>query len=911
MPLREDLLRPENFSLNFFKENNLIRQKCKSCNKWFWSVVKKDICGDASCTSYNFIGNPIIPGKLKWKDVRKKFINFFHKRGHSILKRYPVVARWKPDTLFTGASIFNFMPWVLNGSAKPPANPLVIDQPSVRFVDIDNVGLGTGRHCTQFSMLAHHAFNNDNKIYWKEETVRWCYEFFTKELKLPANEITFIESIWEGGGNAGPCFEVVSKGNEISTLVFMQFKSVNKKYEPMSINVVDTGYGLERITWASQGTPTIYDSIYPKVIKFLQKESGIDWNEMVLQEYCKLSSNMNVEDVNVEVERNKILKKISKKLGISEGKLTKLIMPYHHIYRIADHTRALVFILGDGVVPSNRQEGYLARLLIRRSLHSLRSLGIEIGLEEIVKRQIDDIKDIYPEIRDQTDDIINMICHEEKKYESNIKNAGFTIKRFQDMLKKSGKKVFDKRSFILLYESYGFNPEIIKEHLNMPYEDISTSDIRREIRKSLETEEVYKNKFGDYRNEDSIAFLSNLPPTKKVYYEYENLFNIKARVIKIFDNLVVLDKTIFYPRGGGAEPDTGEIEGSKVLDVEKRGEIIIHTLDTTSGLKEGQVVTCRVNKKRREGITTHHTATHIINGAARAVLGNHVWQEGTKKTPEKAYLNITHYKYPSEKQINQIEKLANTIVKKNLKIRKILMDRTEAEQKFGFRIYQGGAVPGKKLRIIDIEGWDVEACGGLHRNSTGEVGKILITKVEKPHDGLIRLSFRAGKSSEEWEESRKRILKESAKILGVRESELPKAVKKLFSKWKTLRKKVEQKKKKKIEKLIKGIKPDRIGSVDFIAREIPNADMDQLQLISKNLTKDNTFIILFGLKDKIYVFCSAGKNININAGLMVSKICSELGGRGGGSRYIGQGFGLKKEKIKDVINKIKKELVGL
>jgi alanyl-tRNA synthetase len=904
-----DLMKSEHFALDFFKKNGFSRQKCKKCGNNFWAQVARDFCQDASCISYEFIGNPTIPGKLKWKTIREKYLKFFADQGHTKVNRYPVVARWKPDTLFVGASIFDFMPWVLNGSAKPPANPLVIDQPSVRFGDIDNVGLGSGRHCTQFSMMAHHCFNSPKEIYWKEKTVGLCYDFFTKQLKLPGDELTFVENLWKGGGNAGPCFEVMTKGNEIATLVFMQFMQKPAGYVPMKMKVVDTGYGLERISWASQGTPTIYDCIYPKVIDFLKKEGRVKtYNKKVFEEFCKLSSVMNVEDINVEEQRKLLVKQISEKLGVTTDSILEQIYPYHHIYRVADHTKALCFILGDGIVPANIQEGYLARLLIRRGLHSLHRLGIDIELGCIVEKHIRELGDTYPEILERSDDILKMVEVEEEKYKSNIKNAHSAVKKFEDLLLRSGKKKFDKKSFVMLYESRGLDPDIVKEHLNMPADSVTTIDVREEIRKNLEKEEGQKHKFGDYKDE-VVGFLSDLPVTEKLYYDDEKKLNGEATILKIFDNLVVLDKTIFYPRGGGAEPDVGNLEGSRVLDVENKNGVIVHTLDTVKGLQEGQIVGLQVDKKTREGITRHHTATHVVNTSSRRVLGEHVWQEGTKKDFDKAYLNVTHYEMPSVEQVKKIEKVANDIIKKKVKVIKSIMGRTEAERKYGFRIYQGGAVPGRDLRIVNIDGWDIEACGGLHIDNTSEIGRVLITKVDKPHDGVIRFIFRVGEAADKWELSRKELLNKCGKLLKVKPASVPTATGKLFVKWKLLRKKLEIKKQKDAKKMVKGMETKKVGTVDLLVKEIPGVGLKELQGVSKQLSTDNTFVALLGVGDKIHVLCSAGKNVGINAGLITSKICSDLGGKGGGSPTLGQGFGVNKSKLKAIVKKIKTELI--
>src|SRR3989304_1952986 len=196
----EDLMKPEAFKLNWFSQNGFKRYKCQGCGHFFWSQIERKRCGDPPCGDYVFIGKPFIPKKYDWKKMREMFIDFFETENHESIGRYPVVARWKPDTFYVGASIYAFQPWVLNKTIEPPANPLVMSQPSVRFGDLDNVGLGTGRHMSIFEMMAHHAFGKKN--YWKEETVDYCHRWLTS-LKIKPEKIVYKENLWEGGGNAG------------------------------------------------------------------------------------------------------------------------------------------------------------------------------------------------------------------------------------------------------------------------------------------------------------------------------------------------------------------------------------------------------------------------------------------------------------------------------------------------------------------------------------------------------------------------------------------------------------------------------------------------------------------------------------------------------------------------------------
>ncbi len=195
-----------------FKKLGYIKQTCKNCGNDFWSISERETCGDAPCDEYQFIGNPATSQSYDLFSIHDIFIRFFQERGHTPTRRYPVLAkRWRDDVFLVGASIYNFQPWVTSGQVKPPANPLVVAQPSIRLNDVDNVGR-TGRHMTCFTMGGHHAFNSENdQIYWDDETVKYCHDFIT-HLGIDEEEITFIESWWEGGGNSGPCYEVCVRG---------------------------------------------------------------------------------------------------------------------------------------------------------------------------------------------------------------------------------------------------------------------------------------------------------------------------------------------------------------------------------------------------------------------------------------------------------------------------------------------------------------------------------------------------------------------------------------------------------------------------------------------------------------------------------------------------------------------------
>jgi len=335
--------------LKFFYDNGFVRKRCHSCRNYFWTLDKNiKLCGDQPCVEFSFIGKPLGKKSFSITEIRESFLSFFERNGHTRLhfpetgERCPVVARWRSDIYLTIASIADFQPHVTSGEVPPPANPLVISQPCIRLNDLEEVGV-SGRHLTTFEMMGHHAFNkNVDEIYFKEETLRFCDEYFVNHIGIPRKAIIYKEQLWDGGGNAGPCLEVLAGGLEIATLVFMNMKEdengklkINgKKYSKNPLNIVDTGYGLERIAWCTQGTKTIYETVFPEMVKWLKKHSKNN-SDMV------------------------------------------------RLYSLADHSKCLAFMLGDGIVPSNVKAGYLARLIIRRSLRFIEKLRLNKSLKNL------------------------------------------------------------------------------------------------------------------------------------------------------------------------------------------------------------------------------------------------------------------------------------------------------------------------------------------------------------------------------------------------------------------------------------------------------------------------------------------------------------------------------------------------
>ncbi len=903
-----------------FKEEGWIRKQCPKCGKFFWTLdPDRETCGDPPCDEYQFIGKPGIPKKYTLDEMREKFLSFFEKHGHGRVKRFPVLPRWRDDVLLVGASIMDFQPWVISGEADPPANPLTISQPSIRFTDIDNVGI-TGRHFTMFEMMAHHAFNYPGKpIYWMDETVELAFEFFTKELKMKAEDITFKENPWAGGGNAGPAFEVLYRGLEVATLVFMQYKKAPENadpsqvveikgdyYVPMETRVVDTGYGLERLVWMSHGTPTAYDAVLGYVVEPLKRMAGIERiDERILMENSRLAGMFDIEDMG---DLRYLREQVAKKVGISVEELEKAVRPYELIYAIADHTKTLTFMLADGVIPSNVKAGYLARLLIRKSIRHLRELGLELPLSEIVAMHIKELSPTYPEFREMEDVILDIINVEEKRYQETLKRGSDLVKREIAKLKKKGINEIPLDKLILFYESHGLTPEIVAEVAQKEGVKVEIPDNFYTL-VAKEAEKTEKKTAGEYVVD--FELVKGLPDTRTLYYENPFMKEFDAEVLKVIDDWVVLDGTAFYPEGGGQPYDTGTLnvngEEVKVTNVQKVGKVILHKVERPELFKEGARVHGRLDWDRRIQHMRHHTGTHVLMGALVRVLGKHVWQAGSQLHKDWARLDIAHYKRITEEELREIERLANRVVMENRRVTWEWLPRTEAEMKYGFRLYQGGVVPGRVIRVLKIEDWDVQACGGTHLPNTGLIGPIKILRTERIQDGVERIIFAAGEAAINWMQETERLLKRTAEIFRVPPEKVPETAERFFSEWKEARKEVEKLRKELAKLLVYELenRVEKVGGVEFIGAVVEGT-MEDLREAANRLRKDKRVIVLISRKGHFVV--AVGDGLDLKAGELAKVITSVAGGGGGGRKELAQGRIKNPLKAEEAIEEVKKRL---
>ncbi|WP_327050481.1 alanine--tRNA ligase [Halomicrococcus gelatinilyticus] len=906
----------EEYRLDYFEDNDFVRKECSECGAHFWTRDHDRVtCGEPPCEEYGFIDNPGFDEELSLSEMRETFLSFFEEHDHERIEPYPVAAnRWRDDVLLTQASIYDFQPLVTSGETPPPANPLTISQPCIRMQDIDNVGK-TGRHTMAFEMMAHHAFNAreevgdeyayEGEVYWKDETVQYCDEFF-ESMGANLDEITYIEDPWVGGGNAGPAIEVIYRGAELATLVFMSLEADpdgeyemkdGNRYSPMDTYIVDTGYGLERWTWMSQGTPTVYEAIYPEMIAFLKDNAGIDHTDEeaeLVHRASKLAGHMDIDEAeDMEAARDNI----ADKLDVSTGRLEGLLEPLEDIYAIADHCRTLAYMLGDGIVPSNVGTGYLARMVLRRTKRLCDNVGVDAPLDELVDMQADRLG--Y-ENRDTVRDIVRT---EVEKYRETLDQGGRRVRRMASEYADEGRPIPTEK-LVELYDSHGLQPDMVEEiaaeydvDVEVPDDFYSIVAERHDSGQAFEDEEPEDDRFDD------------LPKTERLYYEDQYRTDFEAVVLDVFEREdgydVVLDQTMFYPEGGGQPGDHGTLSTDEktvqVEDTQIEDGVILHRTEESIG--KGDIVRGQIDVERRRRLMRHHTATHLVIHAARQVLGEHVRQAGAQKGLDSSRIDVRHYERIDRETAKEIERLANEMVMENTTVQQEWPNRHEAEEEFGFDLYQGGIPAGTNIRLIHVAE-DVQACGGTHVRRTGDVGAIKILDTERVQDGVERLTFAAGEAAIEATQEMEDDLRAAAETLDVSPDEVPDTAERFFEEWKARGKTIEDLKEQLAEARASGGgggEEVAVGDATAVVQRI-DADMDELRATANALAEEGKIAVIGSGADGAQFVVAVPDGVAVNAGEVVSELASRVGGGGGGPPDFAQGGGPDESALDDALD---------
>lgn len=884
----------DEYRLDFFLDEGFQRKKCEKCGKFFWTRDQaRKTCGDPPCDPYTFIGAPVFAREHGLDEMREHYLNYFEARGHTRIGRYPVVARWRDDIYLTIASIADFQPFVTGGLVPPPANPLTISQPCIRLDDLDSVGR-SGRHLTTFEMMAHHVFNTrDREFYWKDRTVQLCDELLSG-LGIDPLAVTYKENPWAGGGNAGPSVEVMVAGLELATLVFMDLKATpggsikikGEGYEKMPNYIVDTGYGLERFVWASKGSPTIYDAIFPDLVRKVADLAGVEHNlkdpeyAEIFAQNARLAGMVDLDEYSMADLR----KKIAGSIGVSPEKLEKTIEPMERVYAVVDHTRCLAYMLGDGIIPSNVKAGYLARLVIRRTLRLMKELGLTNPLADLVEMQISRLD--YRDWQERFGTIREILDQEEQKYGETLEKGKRLVKKTAEHFRKMNQPI-PLKEMISLYDTHGIPPEIARESA----EELGASVELPDNFYSL----VAKTHIRAEQEEEPKLVLPG--KTELLFYGHPFDQVFEAEVLDVVDGSVILDRTLLYPEGGGQPADHGTLERAgqvfQVVDVQKSGEVVLHRLEKQDGLQKGDHVTGKVDMRRRLAHARHHTATHLVHDSAKRILGKHIWQAGAQKSEDRARLDISHYKRITDAELKSIELEANRRVMEVVPVETQFLPRTEAEKLFGFELYQGGVPPGKWIRVVRV-GSDIEACAGTHVTNTGMIGAIKILRTERIQDGVERIEFAAGEAAVRAVQGRDDLLGEASDVLRVPAEQLPKTATRFFEEWKGQQKEIERLKEDLAKARLKTLTADAqtIDGIRVVVQKMGDADIDEL-LKAASLLAEQDFVALLGSETGKLVAAvgKSGLAKGVKAGSIVKAAAKALGGGGGGKPDLAQGGG--------------------
>ncbi|MGB2162015.1 MAG: alanine--tRNA ligase [Gammaproteobacteria bacterium] len=855
---------------------------------------------------------------MKTAEIRKAFLDFFESKKHQQVDSSSLIPVNDETLLFTNAGMVQFKDLFL-GSEKKDYVRATSSQRCIRaggkHNDLENVGY-TLRHHTFFEMLGNFSFGD----YFKEEAIEFAWEFLTGELNLPEDKLWIsvfreddeAEKIWKEKigvnperivrldeednfwsmgetGPCGPCSEIYydhgdhiegtppgSEGDEgdrfveIWNLVFMQFnRNESGEMTPLPKPSVDTGMGLERIAAVMQGVNSNYDTdLFKSLINASQK---LLKNE---------SSNS------------------------------------HKV--VADHIRSTSFLIADGITPENEGRGYVLRRILRRAIRH----GYKMGAKQpFLFNLVDDLselmKDAYPVLIEKKDHIKKTIQNEEHKFFETLEKG---IKILDEEINGlSGNQISGEVVF-KLHDTFGF-----------PYD--LTADIARE--KNLEIDSEGFAKSMQAQKDSSKAgsnFTSNLPTPADVdattFQGYEFL-DSESKVLSIWNGqdlvdtanendevFIALNQTSFYAESGGQVGDTGTFDSNScsgvVLDCKKQGKVFLHKAKIESGsLKCGDVINMSVEKNKRRATAIHHSATHLLHAALKKVLGDHVQQKGSQVDHTKLRFDFAHSAPLTADEISKIEHLVNNQSLLNTKVSTTEMELKDAIDSGAEALF--GEKYDDKVRVLDMgeESFSVELCGGTHVDRTGDIGTLVITSQSSVASGVRRIEAIAGHESLMYLANLKTLTNELQKTLNTTSDKLSEKVNALIQENKKLKKSGPVASKQEV------VSSEELSIDDWtlVIEQLKLEDNKELRgLVDQKKSKlsKGCVVLLSEANEKVAIVAGVTKNLvdTISAKDVVSELCSQLDGRGGGRPDFAQGAGNSKN-INDFVTSIPKTVKSL
>ena len=864
--------------------------------------------------------------KLGMNDLRKSYIDFFgNQKGHTILKSFPLIPQNDESLLLINAGMAPLKLY-FTGEKKIKNNRATSSQRCVRTGDIERVGK-TERHGTFFEMLGNFSFGD----YFKKEAISWSYEYLTKVLEIDKNDLWVTvylnddqayniwkdevgispdrilkqdkdENFWElEVGPCGPCSEIYvdrgadkaidendnAPGNdnsdrflEIWNLVFTQFnKDAEGNYTPLAHPNIDTGMGLERLAMILQEKDNIFEiDVMQDIISKIEKVSGVNY-------------------------------KTDKKSDVS-------------IRVIADHAKAMTFLVSDGVLPSNEKRGYVLRRLIRRAYRHGKLLGIEGEfLSKIIAEVIETYKAEYEELVSNKDHIIKVIEDEEERFQRTIDSGLERLNSLIDDMKENNQKVLDGSEAFKLYDTYGFPLDLTKEILNEEDFDLDENKFNEEMENQRELARNARKSDSGWSLDNIIT--DGIEQTEFVGFD---ILETEAIITNIFDKsenisslnkgdkgIVVSDKTSFYAQGGGQVADTGfifnETAKAKVTDVQKKNDVYFHSVEVIEGeITANNTYTFKVNQERRYDITRNHSATHLLDQALRDVLGDEVTQAGSLVDDNKLRFDFTYNEALTSDQKRKIEDIINEKIREQLSVSKDIVSYEKSQEMGAIGLFEDKYK--ENVRVVSIGDYSKELCGGCHVNSSSDILIFKIVSESSVSAGVRRIEAITGKKVYELLQNQKQDLSYIAESINARPDQIIQKINSLKEELENQKDEIKRLKSSSHKDIYKDLE-DSVESKDnlnILIHKFENTTMDELRDYEnrlKNNFKDLVIVFASVIDQKVIFTVTVDDSLTdkYDAGKIVREISQIAGGNGGGKKNFAQAGGKDISKVDEALDK--------
>jgi alanyl-tRNA synthetase len=698
-------------------------------------------------------------------------------------------------------------------------------------------------------------------------------------------------------------------------------------YRRMPMRIIDTGWGLERLAWASTGTPTAYDTVFPDTLGQLKGLATTPVRDdakaqRIIAEHARVQGILNL-DIGQKLDglREEVVKRLARHgIETTVAELNDIMGPVESVYALADHLRCLSFMVGDGIVPSNVKAGYLMRLVTRRALRFMEVLGISTPLGDLLAANMERMLAEFPEFKAAIARAREIMALETERY---IDSRDRGLRLVQRTLQKKPQLTTD--DLVDLYDSHGLGPNQVAEAAAQMGITVAVPD---------DFDMVVAARHSKAARPKEKGLHLAVPATELLYYKDQDKRSFTAKVLwsGLADGkpAVALDKTCFFAETGGQPGDQGTLrllDGTaiQVLSTTKDGGHAIHHV--AQAIPVNATVHGEVDWKHRMDCTRSHTATHVMNQAVRRILGPHSWQAGTQKYADCARVDMTHYRRPTREEVHAIEQLANQVVLEGRKVSRTWYKREEAEAKYGLTLLQGGIPKGRDVRVVMVHGqvvedledeefFDVEYCGGTHCHSTAEVGPVKLWRTERVQDGIERFEYSAGAYAVQRWQAEEDLLRAAGEAMEVAPSETPNAAKRFFAEWKEQRKQLDALNARlaELESKAAAGNAEIVNGVRLIVGVLPAT---ALQKTAQEMVQQPNTIALLGATEgeKCQISFARSSNVHLDLNVILAAVQGQINGRGGGKPDFVRGAGTQpaglQECLSAAVRLVKNQLLAL